>query len=97
LDVSLYEHFCASGRKIMRDEDATKFAEDLRGDLIGRASPEYDEARKLYNGMIDKQPLFTARCVDVLWLRPCSRGQLQQQRASKRRWFSGIGRLFSLS
>jgi len=49
----------------MHDEDATKFAEDLRGDLIGRDSPEYDEARKLYNAMIDKQPLLIARCVDV--------------------------------
>ena len=49
----------------MRDDDATKFAESLRGNLIRRNSPDYDEARKLYNGMIDKRPLMIARCADV--------------------------------
>ena len=33
--------------------------------LITRSDPEYDEARKLYNGMIDKRPLLIARCVDA--------------------------------
>jgi len=37
----------------------------LRGPVIGRGHPEYDEARKLYNGMIDKRPLMIARCADV--------------------------------
>ena len=37
----------------------------LRGALIGRLHPDYDEARKLYNGMIDKRPLAIARCADV--------------------------------
>ena len=32
---------------------------------IGRDDKEYDEARKLYNGMIDKRPLLIARCADV--------------------------------
>ncbi|MER9333938.1 FAD-dependent oxidoreductase [Mesorhizobium sp. M0293] len=41
-----------------------KFAQDLRGTLIGRDA-DYDEARKLYNGMIDKRPLLIARCMDV--------------------------------
>ncbi|MER9126392.1 FAD-binding oxidoreductase [Mesorhizobium sp. M0959] len=42
-----------------------KFAQDLRGTLIGRDHADYDEARKLYNGMIDKRPLLIARCMDV--------------------------------
>lgn len=41
------------------------FAATLRGDLIGRDHPGYDEARKLYNAMIDKRPLLIARCADV--------------------------------
>ena len=38
---------------------------DLRGRLIQRADFDYDEARKLYNGMIDKRPLVIARCADI--------------------------------
>jgi FAD/FMN-containing dehydrogenase len=49
----------------MRNEDASKFAANIRGALIRRDNPEYDEARKLYNGMIDKRPLMIARCADV--------------------------------
>ncbi len=49
----------------MNDEAAAKFGQNLRGTLIGRDHPEYDDARKLYNGMIDKRPLLIARCADV--------------------------------
>lgn len=41
------------------------FKSSLRGELIQRSDERYEEARKLYNGMIDKQPLLIARCVDV--------------------------------
>jgi FAD/FMN-containing dehydrogenase len=37
----------------------------LRGDLISPGDPNYDIARKVYNGMIDKHPALIARCVDV--------------------------------
>jgi UDP-N-acetylenolpyruvoylglucosamine reductase len=37
----------------------------LRGELILPGDPAYDEARKLYNAMIDKKPAAIARCVDV--------------------------------
>jgi FAD/FMN-containing dehydrogenase len=49
----------------MRAETVTKLRETLRGEVIGRDHPEYEEARKLYNGMIDKRPRFIARCADV--------------------------------
>lgn len=49
----------------MNPEVTAKFSEGLRGPAIGREHPEYDEARKLYNGMIDKQPLLIARCADA--------------------------------
>jgi FAD/FMN-containing dehydrogenase len=42
-----------------------KFQANLRGELIQRRDERYEEARKLYNGMIDKRPLLIARCVDV--------------------------------
>ena len=49
----------------MNDELTTKFGQSLRGALIQRDDPDYDEARTLYNGMIDKRPLMIARCADV--------------------------------
>jgi FAD/FMN-containing dehydrogenase len=49
----------------MEQEIITKFGQSLRGALIDRNHPEYNEARKLYNGMIDKRPLLIARCLDV--------------------------------
>jgi FAD/FMN-containing dehydrogenase len=32
------------------------------GELIGPEDPRYDEARKVYNGMIDRRPALLARC-----------------------------------
>ena len=49
----------------MNDEAIAKFGQSLRGALIGRSHPDYEEARKLYNAMIDKRPLLIARCVDA--------------------------------
>jgi hypothetical protein len=37
----------------------------MRGTLLKRGDPEYDEARKVYNAMIDKRPRLIARCADV--------------------------------
>ncbi len=37
----------------------------LRGSIIASGDPGYDEARKVYNGMIDKRPRMIARCVDA--------------------------------
>src|SRR5262249_60710823 len=42
-----------------------KFKAGLRGELIQRSDPHYEEARRLYNGMIDKRPLLIVRCADV--------------------------------
>jgi FAD/FMN-containing dehydrogenase len=43
----------------------------LRGDLIQPGDTNYDDARKLYNGMIDKKPGAIARCVDVADVMAC--------------------------
>ena len=37
----------------------------VRGGVIGPGDVDYDEARKLFNAMIDKRPRLIARCVDV--------------------------------
>ena len=37
----------------------------FRGRLIGPADKDYDEARSLYNGMIDKRPRLIARCTSA--------------------------------
>jgi FAD/FMN-containing dehydrogenase len=39
--------------------------QNLRGRLIQPTDADYDAARALYNGMIDKRPRLIARCVDV--------------------------------
>src|SRR5215470_5884029 len=49
----------------MGDETGTKLRASLRGTLIDCHDAAYDEARKLYNGMIDKRPRMIARCADV--------------------------------
>ena len=50
----------------MIDEGTTEqFKTALRGELIQPADPGYDEARKVFNGMIDKHPRMIARCADV--------------------------------
>ena len=37
----------------------------LRGELIDPQSPNYNAARKVYNGMIDRRPRLIARCADA--------------------------------
>jgi hypothetical protein len=37
----------------------------MRGEVIQPGDANYDEARKVYNGMIDKHPALIARCRDV--------------------------------
>jgi hypothetical protein len=37
----------------------------LHGQLITPDAPDYEEARQVYNGMIDKRPAFIVRCADV--------------------------------
>jgi FAD/FMN-containing dehydrogenase len=44
---------------------AAALAEHLRGDVIAPHHPDYDEARRVWNGMIDKHPAAIARCADA--------------------------------
>jgi FAD/FMN-containing dehydrogenase len=49
----------------MSEDIIAKFAQRHRGAVIARSHPEYEEARKLYNAMIDKRPFVIARCTDA--------------------------------
>ena len=42
-----------------------QFKAGLRGELIQPGDSDYDEARKVFNGSIDKHPSMIARCADV--------------------------------
>jgi FAD binding domain/Berberine and berberine like len=47
------------------NQTLSALAQGFRGDLLSPADAGYEEARKLYNGMIDKRPRVIARCADV--------------------------------
>jgi len=49
----------------MTDQIVAEFQQNLRGRLIQPSDADYDAARALYNGMIDKRPRLIARCADV--------------------------------
>lgn len=47
------------------DTEVQELASHLRGTLLRPGDAGYDEARQVYNGMIDKHPALIAKCVDV--------------------------------
>jgi FAD/FMN-containing dehydrogenase len=44
---------------------AAALAEGISGEVIAPDHPAYDEARRVWNGMIDKRPAAIARCADA--------------------------------
>ncbi len=46
-------------------EAASLLAERLRGDVIAAGHPEYETARRVWNGMIDRRPALIVRCADA--------------------------------
>jgi FAD/FMN-containing dehydrogenase len=49
----------------MNGTPALSILEATRGSVITSQSPDYDEARSVHNGMIDRRPLAIVRAVDV--------------------------------
>src|SRR6266487_2898256 len=50
---------------MLNENAVADFKANLRGQLIEPGDKDYDEARKVYNGMIHKKPRLIARCADV--------------------------------
>ncbi|WP_287933436.1 FAD-dependent oxidoreductase, partial [Arthrobacter sp.] len=50
-----------------------ELAAQLRGTLISAADEGYDEARAVYNAMIDRRPLAVAKCADAGDVQQCVR------------------------
>ncbi len=51
--------------KDLSSTELEKLAAEIRGRLVMPGDKDYDEERKVYNGMIDKYPGLIAKCVDV--------------------------------
>src|SRR5436190_4955799 len=50
---------------MLNENSIADFKTNLRGRLIQPGDNDYDDARKVYNGMIHKRPRLIARCADV--------------------------------
>src|ERR687894_3007604 len=56
----------ATGTDSVLDNAAIEaFKSSLRGELLKPGDIGYEEARRIWNGMIDKRPALIARCVGV--------------------------------
>jgi FAD/FMN-containing dehydrogenase len=58
---------------MLQRQSIDELAGRLRGGLIQPDNPEYDEARRIYNAMIDKHPRLIARCADAADVMQCVR------------------------
>lgn len=52
-------------RQPLDETQVNEFGEGFRGDVIGPNEPDYDDARTIYNAMIDKYPTLIAQCANV--------------------------------
>src|SRR6478672_13205610 len=50
---------------MLAPEAIAQFRAQLSGQLIAPEDPRFDEARKVYNAMIDRKPRLIAECADV--------------------------------
>jgi FAD/FMN-containing dehydrogenase len=50
---------------MLNENSVAELKTNLRGRLIEPSDKDYDEVRKVYNGMIHKKPRLIARCADV--------------------------------
>lgn len=53
------------GETAVEETEIAAFGSRLRGELLRPGAQAYDDARKVWNGMIDRRPALIARCVAV--------------------------------
>lgn len=51
-----------NGQTVLDDEAIQQLVEHLRGDLLYAGHDGYEEARRVWNGLMDKRPCLIARC-----------------------------------
>lgn len=61
----------------MNDADVEKLRSRLRGQLLLPGDEGYDEARKIFNAMIDRRPALIARCVGAADVVTCVKFALE--------------------
>ena len=49
---------------MINETSIEQFKGSLKGQLINSKDADYEEARKVWNGMIDKHPLMIIRCAN---------------------------------
>ncbi len=55
----------AGGETVLKDATVAAFSTHLRGEVVGPGHTSYENARKVWNGMIDKRPALIVRCDGV--------------------------------
>lgn len=55
----------------MKSDVIDNFKSTLRGELLQAGEPGYDDARKIWNAMIDRRPAMIVRCAGVADVRRC--------------------------
>lgn len=60
-----------NGEITLQEETVQKFKESLRGELIRIGDAGYDDARSIWNAMIDRRPALIASCLGVADVMTC--------------------------
>ena len=60
-----------NGEITLQEETVPKFKESLRGELIRIGDAGYDDARSIWNAMIDRRPALIASCLGVADVMTC--------------------------
>ena len=55
----------AGAEAVLEQVAVDEFRSSLRGELLRQGDAGYDDARKVWNGMVDKRPALIARCTGV--------------------------------
>ena len=60
-----------NGEITLQEDSIRKFKESLCGELILSEDAGYDDARSIWNAMIDRRPALIARCLGVADVATC--------------------------